>query len=53
VTVCVPRSARVWPQPRRDVVRTALAQEDVTVLAGIPVTTPLVRRLTFDGSQTG
>lgn len=46
VTVCVPRSARVWPQPRRDVVRTALAHDDVTVLAGIPVTTPL--RTAFD-----
>jgi hypothetical protein len=41
VTVCVPRSARVWPHPRRDVVRTTLARGDRTVLAGIPLTTPL------------
>jgi hypothetical protein len=41
VTVSVLRAARVWPHPRRKVVRTALAREDVTVLAGIPLTTPL------------
>jgi hypothetical protein len=41
VTVSVSRAARVWPHPRRDVVRTALAPDDVTVIAGIPLTTPL------------
>jgi hypothetical protein len=41
VTICVPCAARVWPHPRRNVVRTALAREDVTVLAGVPLTTPL------------
>jgi hypothetical protein len=46
VTVSVRSSARPWPHPRRQIVRTILAFEDIAELHGVPLTTPV--RTAFD-----
>jgi very-short-patch-repair endonuclease len=46
VSVTVPAEVRLMPHPRRRVFRTVLAADDVTSLAGLPVTTPI--RTAFD-----
>jgi hypothetical protein len=46
VSVTVPTGVRLLPHPRRRAFRTVLAADDVTSLAGLPVSTPL--RTAFD-----